>query len=56
MGNWGGKNLVVVLICAMVKSREILGMVNDGHATFNRHPYNRYIDPTSIFQRVLFEP
>ena len=29
------------LICAMVKSRYI----GDGHPTFNRNPYNGYINP-----------
>ena len=29
------------LICAMVKSRYIW----DGHPTFNRNPYNGYINP-----------
>ena len=28
-------------ICAMVKSRYI----SDGHPTFNRNPYNGYINP-----------
>ena len=30
-----------ILICAMVKSRYI----GDGHPTFNRNPYNGYINP-----------
>ena len=30
-------------ICAMVKSRYI----GDGHPTFNRNPYNGYINPYS---------
>ena len=30
-----------VIICAMVKSRYI----GDGHPTFNRNPYNGYINP-----------
>ena len=29
------------MICAMVKSRYI----GDGHPTFNRNPYNGYINP-----------
>ena len=35
---WG---LIQILICAMVKSRYI----GDGHPTFNRNPYNGYINP-----------
>ena len=31
----------VAFICAMVKSRYI----RDGHPTFNRNPYNGYINP-----------
>ena len=31
-----------MIICAMVKSRYI----GDGHPTFNRNPYNGYINPT----------
>ena len=31
----------LILICAMVKSRYI----GDGHPTFNRNPYNGYINP-----------
>ena len=30
-----------IVICAMVKSRYI----GDGHPTFNRNPYNEYINP-----------
>ena len=30
-----------LVICAMVKSRHI----GDGHPTFNRNPYNGYINP-----------
>ena len=32
------------IICAMVKSRYI----GDGHPTFNRNPYNGYINPYGI--------
>ncbi len=32
---------VVETICAMVKSR----FIGDGHPTFNRNPYNGYINP-----------
>ena len=32
---------MAILICAMVKSRYI----GDGHPTFNRNPYNGYINP-----------
>ena len=31
----------ITFICAMVKSRYI----GDGHPTFNRNPYNGYINP-----------
>ena len=33
--------MLVNNICAMVKSRYI----GDGHPTFNRNPYNGYINP-----------
>ena len=33
--------LTLYLICVMVKSRYI----GDGHPTFNRNPYNGYINP-----------
>ncbi len=33
--------LLLIIICAMVKSRYI----GDGHPTFNRNPYNGYINP-----------
>ena len=40
-----GKNpRCVDTICAMVKSRYI----GDGHPTFNRNPYNGYINPYGI--------
>ena len=35
------ENMLSMLICAMVKSRYI----GDGHPTFNRNPYNGYINP-----------
>ena len=33
-------NQIIILICAMIKSRYI----GDGHPTFNRNPYNGYIN------------
>ena len=33
--------MLTQLICAMVKSRYI----GDGHPTFNKNPYNGYINP-----------
>ena len=33
--------MMQIYICAMVKSRYI----GDGHPTFNRNPYNGYINP-----------
>ena len=38
---WGLYDMVIKHICAMVKSRYI----GDGHPTFNRNPYNGYINP-----------
>ena len=54
LAKWGGKNPwrngrvfdkyinIEHYMCAMVKSRVFLG---DGHPTFNRNPYNGYINP-----------
>ena len=39
--NVGGHLAIERVTCAMVKSRYI----GDGHPTFNRNPYNGYINP-----------
>ena len=42
--SWIWPSLEYIYICAMVKSRYI----GDGHPTFNKNPYNGYINPYGI--------